>query len=321
MRNVSTYTTNIRLEKMATQIAFIGVGAMGGPMALRLVQAGLDVTVFDPSDKAVAGLMQSGARRAPSPAEAASGKDIAFACLPTPEISLEAALGANGAVNAPGLGHYVEMSTIGSETVARIAQGLEARGIGVLDSPVSGGPRGAAAGTLTTMTAGAAETFAACEPVLRQIAGNVFYVGSRPGQGQVAKLANNMISASAMVASFEAVAMGVKAGIDADTLIDLINVSTGRNGATLDKFPQSILTRSFDYGGKLGTMYKDVMLCLAEYRGRDVPHHVSSVVAQIWFQGMAEGRADDDYTSLIKIIENWAGVEVRGRAAPPSGGA
>lgn len=302
------------------RIGFIGVGAMGAPMAERLLAQGFDVTVFDPSDKAVAPLVQRGAKRAGSPLEAANRKDIAFACLPNPQVSLNAALGPDGAHHAEGLGAYVEMSTIGSAAVEDIAAGMAQRSIAVLDSPVSGGPRGARAGTLTTMVAGPGETFRACEDTLRAIAANVFHIGERPGQGQVAKLANNMISASAMVASFEAVTMGVKAGIDADTLIELINVSTGRSGATLDKFPQSILTRSFDYGGKLGTMYKDVMLCLEEYRNRAVPHHVSSSVAQIWFQGMADGRGDDDYTSLIKVIENWAGVEVRGRAAGPADG-
>jgi 3-hydroxyisobutyrate dehydrogenase-like beta-hydroxyacid dehydrogenase len=207
------------------------------------------------------------------------------------------------------------MSTIGSATVEAIAAAMGERGIGMLDAPVSGGPRGARAGSLTTMVAGAKQTFADAEEVLRAIAGNVFYVGERSGQGQVAKLANNVISAAAMVASFEAVTMGVKAGIDADLLIDLINVSTGRSAATMDKFPQSILPRTFDYGGKLCTMYKDVTLCLEEYRNRGIPHHVSAAVAQIWFQGMVEGRGDDDYTSLIKTIENWAGVRVEGRAA------
>jgi 3-hydroxyisobutyrate dehydrogenase-like beta-hydroxyacid dehydrogenase len=168
---------------------------------------------------------------------------------------------------------------------------------------------------LTVMASGPEEAFRHCEPALRAIAANLFHVGPRAGQGQVAKLANNMISAAAMCAAFEAITMGVKAGLDADTLVDLINVSTGRSGATLDKFPKAILPRTFDYGGKLGTMYKDVSLCLAEYRARDVPHHVSASVAQIWFQGMAQGRGDDDYTSLIKVIEEWAGVEVRGRAA------
>jgi 3-hydroxyisobutyrate dehydrogenase-like beta-hydroxyacid dehydrogenase len=294
---------------------FIGLGAMGGPMAERLAAAGYDLTVYDPSPPAIKRLTDLGAKAASSPLEAASGREVAFACLPDPRVSRAVALGPGGIVEADGLGVYVEMSTIGSATVVEIAEGLAGRGIAVLDAPVSGGPRGARAGRLTTMVAGGDAAFSACEDALHAIAGNVFRVGDRPGQGQVAKLANNMISAAGMVASFEAVVMGVKNGLDADTLIDLINVSTGRCGATLDKFPQSILPRTFDYGGKLGTMYKDVMLCLEEYRNSAVPHHVSASVAQIWFQGMAEGRGDDDYTSLIKIIEGWGGAEVVGKAA------
>jgi 3-hydroxyisobutyrate dehydrogenase-like beta-hydroxyacid dehydrogenase len=300
------------------RIACIGVGQMGAPIAHRLLAAGFPVTIYDPSDTATAPLLAQGAARASSPREAASGKDIAIACLPDPQVSEQVALGPQGVRQAEGLGIYIEMSTIGSRMLARIAGGIADHGIDMLDAPVSGGPRGATAGTLTTMVAGGRETFAACEDVLKAIAKNVFYVGERPGQGQTVKLTNNIISAAAMVASFEAVTMATKAGIDADTLIDVINSSTGRCGATLDKFPQSILPRSFDYGGKLSTMYKDVMLCLDEYRERGVPHHVSASVAQIWFHGMVAGRGDDDYTSLIRVIEEWAGVEVRGRAATPT---
>ena len=297
------------------RIAFLGLGQMGAPMARRVLRAGFELTVFDPSERAMAPLLAEGAIAAASPAEAVAGRDVALACLPDPAVSRAVGLGPGGILDADGLGAYVEMSTIGSALVEEIAAALAARGVGFLDAPVSGGPRGADAGTLTTMVAGSDADFAACEPVLRAIAGNVFRVGPRPGQGQVAKLCNNMISAAAMAVSFEAITMGVKAGIDADTLVDLINASTGRSGATLDKFPQSILPRSFDYGGKLATMYKDVMLCLEEYRHRGVPHHVSSSTAQLWFQGMAEGRGGDDYTSLIKVVEAWAGVEVIGRAA------
>ncbi|MDP2084247.1 MAG: NAD(P)-dependent oxidoreductase [Gemmobacter sp.] len=299
-----------------TRTAFIGLGAMGAPMAERLLDHGFDLVVFDPAPQAVASLVARGARAAGSAAEAAAGCDVVFACLPNPEVSRAVALGTAGIATAKGVGIYVEMSTIGSDTVADIAQGLAVHGIATLDAPVSGGPRGARAGSLTVMAAGPQAVFDLCRPRLEAIAGRVFHVGITPGQAQVAKLANNMISAAGMVASFEAVTMGVKAGLDADVLIDLINVSTGRCGATLDKFPQSILTRSFDYGGKLGTMYKDVMLCLAEYRARGVPHHASSSVAQVWFQGIAHGRGDDDYTSLIQVIEDWPGVEVRGKAAP-----
>jgi 3-hydroxyisobutyrate dehydrogenase-like beta-hydroxyacid dehydrogenase len=297
------------------RIGFLGLGQMGAPMALRVARAGFDLTVYDPSERAAAPLVAEGATAAASIVEATSGRDVVIACLPNQAVSRAVGLDAGGVRDATGFGVYVEMSTIGSPVVEEIAAAMAARGAGFLDAPVSGGPRGANAGTLTTMVAGSDADFAACEAVLKAIAGNVFRVGSRPGQGQVAKLCNNMISATAMAVSFEAVTMGVKAGIDADTLVGLINVSTGRTGATLDKFPQSILPRTFDYGGKLATMYKDVMLCLEEYRGRGVPHHVSSSAAQIWFQGMAEGRGDDDYTSLIKVVENWAGVEVVGKAA------
>lgn len=301
------------------RLAFIGLGAMGAPMAERLVAAGYPLAVYDPSNAAVDSLVRIGARRAHSPAHAAEGCAIAFACLPTPAISEAVAFADDGIRQATSLKAYVEMSTIGSAAMMAIASGLSAKGIGVVDAPVSGGPRGARAGTLTSIVSGQPALVRLCDEPLRAIAGNVVHVGDAPGQAQVAKLANNMISASAMVASFEAVIMGVKAGIDADTLIDLINVSTGRNGATLDKFPQSILPRTFDYGGRLEVMYKDVMLCLEEFRNRSVPHHVSSAVAQMWFQGMAEGRGQDDYTSLIKVLENWAGTEVRGKASRSSG--
>ena len=296
-------------------LAFIGLGAMGSAMAERLLAAGYSLTVFDTVEAAMQPLLRRGARRASTPAEAAEGKDMAFACLPSPDISRKVALEAGGICGVRSLGAYVEMSTIGSETMFAIASDLAERGIGVLDAPVSGGPRGARAGTLTAIIAGPTALLHQCDGPLRAIAGNVIHVGERPGLAQVAKLANNMISAAAMAASFEAVVMGVKAGLDADSLVELINVSTGRCGATLDKFPQSILPRTFDYGGRLEVMYKDVMLCLEEFRARSVPHHASSSVAQLWFQGMAEGRARDDYTSLIKVIENWAGVEVRGKAA------
>lgn len=300
------------------RIGFIGVGAMGAPMAERLLAAGFDLAVYDPSERATAPFARSGAYVASSALAAAQGRDVVFASLPDPDVSRSVALDPGGIIDAEGVGAYVEMSTIGSETVDAIAEGLARVNIPVIDAPVSGGPRGARAGTLTIIAAGVPDVLERARKPMEAITRKIFHVGSRPGQAQVAKLVNNMISAAGMVASFEAVTMGVKAGLDADTLIDLINASTGRCGATLDKFPQSILTRTFDYGGKLGTMYKDVMLCLEEYRRRDVPHHVSSQVAQIWFQGMAEGRGADDYTSLIQIIERWAGVEVRGRAAGAS---
>jgi 3-hydroxyisobutyrate dehydrogenase-like beta-hydroxyacid dehydrogenase len=120
------------------------------------------------------------------------------------------------------------------------------------------------------------------------------------------------MSAAGMAIAFEAAAMAVKAGVDARTLIETVNASTGRNTATMEKFPVSILPRTFDYGGKLSIVYKDVALCLEEARRLGVPMWVGSSVVQMWFHAMSEGRGDDDYTTLLKTIERWAGVTVGG---------
>ena len=308
---------------MSGRIAFLGTGAMGAPMAERLIDAGHQVAVFDPSLAAIGPLVARGAIAASSPLDAASGAHTVFACLPNPEVSRAVALGTGtpgdaGIGAAPGIKVYIECSTIGTATVKAIAAGLSARGISVLDAPVSGGPRGARAGTLSTMVAGERAAFERTLPLFETIAKKVFYVGAEPGLGQMAKLANNMISAAGMAAASEAVVLGVKAGLDPRTLIDAINAGTGRNTATSDKFPQSILTRSFNYGGKFSTMYKDVRLCLDEAKNLQVPMWVGSAVAQLWFQGMVEGRADDDYTTIIKIIEGWTGVTVDGRDSADS---
>jgi 3-hydroxyisobutyrate dehydrogenase-like beta-hydroxyacid dehydrogenase len=299
------------------RLAFIGCGAMGAPIAERLIDAGHALSIYDPSLAATAPLVARGAVVASSPRAAAEASNVAFACLPSPEVSRKVALDVDGIIACKGLAAYVEMSTIGSKAVKAIAQGLAASGIPVLDSPVSGGPRGARNGTLSTMAAGAPATFEAVKPLLETVARNVFYIGEEPGLGQVTKLANNMISAAGMAAAFEASAMAVKAGVDARTLIETVNASTGRNSATMDKFPAAILTRSFDYGGKLSTMYKDIFLCLEEARELNVPMWVGSNVVQLWFHAMTQGRGNDDYTALIKMIEDWAGVVVGGNESGP----
>jgi 3-hydroxyisobutyrate dehydrogenase-like beta-hydroxyacid dehydrogenase len=302
---------------VAGALAFIGCGAMGAPMAERLIDAGHSVRVYDPNPAATGPLVARGAVAAASPNEAATGSEIAFACLPSPEISRQVALDPSGIAACRGLGVYVEMSTIGSKAVKEIASDLGKVGISVLDAPVSGGPRGARGGTLSTMVAGERAAFDQAKPYFEAIARNVFYIGETPGLGQVTKLANNMISAAGMAVAFEASAMAVKAGVNARVLIDTINASTGRNSATMDKFPASVLTRSFDYGGKLSIMYKDVLLCLEEARALNVPMWVGANVVQLWFHAMTEGRGNDDYTALIKMIENWAGVTVGGNESGP----
>src|SRR3954464_10562511 len=228
------------------------------------------------------------------------------------------AYGADGVIGAESRHVHVEMSTIGSKTVKAIAAELAKKSIAVIDSPVSGGPRGARAGTLSTMAAGEHAAFERVKPMLQALARKVFYVGDKPGLGQVTKLANNMISAAGMLAAYECSAMAVKAGVDARTLIDTVNASTGRNATTLDKFPASILTRSFDYGGKTSIMYKDVSLALEEARDLGVPMWLGANVVEMWHMGMVEGRGEEDFTALIKMFEKWAGVVVGGNESGPA---
>src|ERR1041385_1968388 len=177
------------MGKRMETIAFIGCGAMGAPIAERLIDAGYRVRLFDPRAEAMAPLVARGGEAAKSPREAATGAEVAFACLPAPEISRSVAHGADGVIGSDSIRVHVEMSTIGSKTVKAIAAELAKKNIAMIDSPVSGGPRGARAGTLSTMAAGEHAAFERVKPMLQALARNVFYVGEKPGLAEVTKLA------------------------------------------------------------------------------------------------------------------------------------
>jgi 3-hydroxyisobutyrate dehydrogenase-like beta-hydroxyacid dehydrogenase len=140
----------------------------------------------------------------------------------------------------------------------------------------------------------------------------LFFVGDKPGQGQIMKLANNLLAAAALVLSSEAVVMGVKAGLDPAQMLDVINSGSGRNSATQDKFPRSVLTRSFDFGFATGLSYKDVRLCLQEADNLGVPMPAGAVVMQMLAVTKARFGADSDFTSVARVVEEWAGVEIKG---------
>jgi 3-hydroxyisobutyrate dehydrogenase-like beta-hydroxyacid dehydrogenase len=171
---------------------------------------------------------------------------------------------------------------------------------------------GAKAGTLAVMVSCPKPTLGEVEPVLKTF-GKLFYTGEKPGLAQTAKLANNLLAATAMVATSEAMAMGVKAGLDAKVLIEIINASSGRNSATQDKFPRSILTGAFDFGFATGLSYKDVRLCVEEAEAMGVPMVVGGAVREMLAVTKARFGADSDFTVIAKVLEEWAGVEIRAR--------
>jgi 3-hydroxyisobutyrate dehydrogenase-like beta-hydroxyacid dehydrogenase len=205
----------------------------------------------------------------------------------------------------------VDLSTSGPGMAGRVSKGLEGLGIAWIDAPVSGGIAGAKGGTLAVMASGPRAAFEKVEPLLK-VFGKVFFVGEKAGLGQVAKLANNLLAAAALAVSSEAMVMGVKAGIDPKVLLDIINAGSGRNSATQDKFPRSILPRTFDFGFATGLSYKDVRLCIDEAESMGVPRVVGAAVRQMLAVTNAKYGATSDFTSMTRVIEEWAGVEVRG---------
>jgi 3-hydroxyisobutyrate dehydrogenase-like beta-hydroxyacid dehydrogenase len=222
------------------------------------------------------------------------------------------ALGEAGVIAGKRAKIFVDLSTTGPRTTAIVTAGLAEKGIATIDAPVSGGVPGAKKGTLAVMASGPSALVGRLEPLL-SIFGKIFYVGERPGMGQAMKLANNLLSATAMAITSEAMVMGVKAGLDPKLMIDVINWGTGRNTATETKFPQQILPRTFAQGFATGLMYKDVRLCLEEAEALQVPMWVGSAVRMLWQLANSERGPDSDFTEIVRCVEAWAGVEVASR--------
>ncbi|HYD07436.1 MAG TPA: NAD(P)-dependent oxidoreductase [Reyranella sp.] len=295
-----------------TVVGFIGVGRMGGPMASRLLDAGHRLCIHDVSPEATKPFAARGATIAGSPAEVASQAEIVLVSLPTPDIVRSVALGGNaGVINGSKVRLLVDLSTTGPGVATEVAQALAGRRIDWVDAPVSGGVTGATAGTLAVMVSCPKPAFGEVEPVLKTF-GRIFFTGEKPGLAQSAKLANNLLAAAAMAITSEAMAMGVKAGLEPKVLLDIINASSGRNSATQDKFPRSILPRTFDFGFATGLSYKDVRLCIEEAEAMGVPMVVGGAVREMLAITRARFGAESDFTHIARVLEEWAGVQFRG---------
>ncbi|MEI2416936.1 NAD(P)-dependent oxidoreductase [Orrella sp. JC864] len=292
---------------------FVGLGAMGAAIARRLLQAGVRLHVYDPDASRMQALAALGAVAHEGPRAVADAAPVVYACLPGAQVSRQVAYGEGGVLGGRALRVYVEMSTIGRTPVMDIARALHEHGVAVVDAPVSGGPRGAQAGTLSIILSGPAQARERIRAQVRAMGKGVFEVGEQPGQAQMMKLVNNLISAANMVSAYEALVLGAKAGLDPDQMVEIINVSTGRNSATLDKVPKSILPGTFDYGASIRTIHKDVTLGLEEAQALRVPMWLGHSVRQAWEFAVTQGGEDLDFTALIRYMEDWAGVQVRSR--------
>src|SRR5476651_2834582 len=295
-------------------IGFIGLGKMGYPMARRLIEAKHQLVVFDQRKEAVDKLAALGAVAASSPKDVADRAETVLASLPSLQASLEVATGAGGVIEGKKVKRFVDLSTVGSEMAVRIHDILAKENIVQIDCPVSGGVGGAEKGTLAVMVSGPKADFETVKPALGVI-GKVFFIGEKPGSAQTMKLANNLLSATAVAATCESVVMGVKSGLDPAVMIEVINAGSGMNTASRDKFPRSILPRTFDFGFATGLMVKDVRLCLDEMKSLGLSMEVAEAVGRLWEVVIRDMGPESDFTSAIKPIEKAAGVVVGGKGA------
>ena len=299
---------------MIDGVGFIGLGKMGGAIAGRLLaKSGQRFVVFDTRKEIADRFVAEGATYADGPAAVASSCEVVFVSLPTPAIVKEVVLGPGGVIEGKKARILIDVSTTGPQVTEEVAAGLAAAGLDMIDSPVSGGIAGAVNGTLAVMVAGKHSSVERCADLLA-IVGKVFRVGERPGLGQTMKLCNNLLSSAVLALTSEAMVMGVKAGVDPKIMLDVINNGSGRNSASTDKFPRSVLPRTFDFGFSTGHMYKDVKLFMEVAEHLGVQMWVAPAVRQIWLQACREVGPDSDFTAIVKCIERLAGVEVR--AAP-----
>jgi 2-hydroxy-3-oxopropionate reductase len=296
------------------EIGVVGLGAMGSRVAARLVNAGYSVTGYDPQSDAVRRAAGAGVTVAASPRAVADVAEIVIASLPTPEATREAATSPDGVASGRAVRGLVELSTVGRLAVTEIGPVLDEAGIWYLDAPVSGAPTGAEAGTLTVMASGTPEAIESARPVLERLARTIHIVGDQPGQGQIVKVINNLMSAAAIAITAEATVLGVKSGLDPRVLLDVVASSSGSNSAVTSKFPQQVLTRRFNHGFRLELMAKDVTLCLAEAQRRDVPMLLGATVDQLWRLAAGQSEAGDDCTTIVRMFEDWGQATV-GQAA------
>lgn len=292
------------------EAGFLGVGNMGLPMAGKLLDGGHRLTVYDIRDDAMAPLLERQARRATSPKDLADQCEIVFVSLPTLAAFRAVMAGENGLARGKAMKLLVNTCTVGVPFVQEIEQAIAAQGVTLVDCPISGGPPGARAGTLSVMVSGDPAAVERVKPMIALWGRTLTVAGDKPGAAQVLKLTNNILSAVALAATAEAFVMGAKGGLDPEVMVAAVNAGSGRNSATESKFPLSVLTRSFDYGAEMHILMKDIDLAIAQGEALGVPMWVCQAARLVFKHAMFEGAAKEDLTAIVKVVERGAGFKM-----------
>jgi 2-hydroxy-3-oxopropionate reductase len=292
------------------EAGYLGVGNMGQPMAHKLLDGGHVLTVFDISEAAMRPLLERQARRAATPRELGDRCEIVFVSLPTLAAFRDAVLGPNGLVHGKAMKVLVNTCTVGVPFVKEIEQAMAARGAAVVDCPISGGPAGARAGTLSVMVSGDPAAVEQVRPLISLWGGTLTVAGDKPGAAQLLKLTNNILFAVSLAATSEAFVMGAKGGLDPEVMVKALNAGSDRNGVTQTVIPTVVLDRSFDYGAALHILMKDIDLAIAQGEELGVPMWVCQAARLVHKHAIFRGSENDDISTLVHHVERDAGFEM-----------
>lgn len=285
-------------------LGFIGLGAMGRPMATNLVKNGYDVVVSDVVKEAVEALVKEGAKAATSQSELAAQADIVFTSLPNAAILNAVMGGANGVIaNIREGSIIVDLSSVAPQTTKVLAAQAEKRGVGYVDAPVSGGVGGAANGTLTIMVGADDETFNKIKPVLDVIGKKIFHVGGT-GTGNAIKMVNNMLLGANMASLAEALVLGLNNGLSLEVMKEIIGVSSGNSYALSAKMDNFIMTEDYDKGFAIDLQYKDLGLALEAAKNDQQPVPMATMASQVFELARAQGMNRKDISALVKMWQD-----------------
>lgn len=289
---------------------YLGVGNMGLPMAGKFIDGGHELMVFDRSEDAMRPLLERQARKAQSAKDLGDQCETVFVSLPTLESLRAVVLEPGGLLDGRGIKTLVNTCTVGVPLVDEMAKACAAKGIVLVDCPISGGPAGARAGTLSVMVSGDRAAIERLMPLISLWGPTLTIAGDKPGAAQILKLANNILFAISLIATSEAFVMGAKGGVDPEVMVKAINAGSGRNYATMVAFPEVILPRKFNFGAPLHILMKDVDLAIEQGEALGVPMWLCQMARLVYKHAMFEGRGEEDISNVVRAVERGAGFEL-----------
>lgn len=292
------------------EAGYLGVGAMGQPMATRLLDGGHQLTILDVNPDAMRPLLDRQARQATTPKELADQCEIVFISLPTLNAFRSVVFGDNGLLQGRKMKILVNTCTVGVKFLREVEAAMTAKGIVIVDSPISGGPSGARAGTLSVMVSGDPATVEKVRPLLSLWGPTLTIAGDKPGAAQVLKLTNNILFAVSLVATSEAFVMGAKGGVDPEVMLKAIGAGSGNNAALQTVFPRSALTRDFNYGAAMHILMKDVDLAMEQGEELGVPMWLCQTARLLYKHAIFADSADADISTMVRFVERNAGFEL-----------